>query len=190
VSHLKMGNVNKKLFFSLVIPGVTGGLIGTYVLGNIDGALLKPWISGYLLLMGLYVLVKAFRKIVLVKTDVRPSRVAPLALFGSFMDTTGGGGWGPIVTTSLVGAGHDPRTTIGSVNFAEFFLTVAVSAAFFSILEASIWLTVAGLVIGGMFAAPFAAYVTRHVKARYLMVLVGTLISGISGYTLYSSLAG
>ena len=187
VSHLRMGNVNKKLFFSLVIPGVTGGLIGTYVLGSIDGALLKPWISGYLLLMGLYVLAKAFRKIVLVKTDVRPSRVVPLALFGSFMDTTGGGGWGPIVATSLVGAGHDPRTTIGSVNFAEFFLTMAVSAAFFSILGGSIWLTVAGLVLGGMFAAPFAAYVTRHVKTRYLLVLVGTLITGISAYNLYST---
>lgn len=188
VSHLRMGNVNKKLFLSLVIPGVTGGLIGTYVLGNIDGALLKPWISGYLLLMGLYVLAKAFRRIVLVKTDVRPSRVAPLALFGSFMDTTGGGGWGPIVTTSLVGAGHDPRTTIGSVNFAEFFLTIAVSAAFFSILDSSVWLTVSGLVLGGMFAAPFAAYVTRHIKTRYLLVLVGTLISGISLYNLLDTL--
>jgi uncharacterized membrane protein YfcA len=184
VSHLRMGNVNRKLFLSLVIPGVIGGLIGTYVLSNVDGAKLKPWISGYLLLMGLYVLAKAFRRIILVKTDVRPSRVAPLALFGSFMDTTGGGGWGPIVTTSLVGAGHDPRTTIGSVNFAEFFLTVAVSTAFFSILETSIWLTVTGLVLGGMFAAPFAAYVTRRVKTRYLLVLVGTLISGISVYNL------
>jgi len=189
VSHLRMGNVNKKLFLSLVIPGVCGGLIGTYVLGNIDGALLKPWISGYLLLMGLYVLAKAFKRIILVKTDVRPSRVAPLALFGSFMDTTGGGGWGPIVTTSLVGAGHDPRTTIGSVNFAEFFLTVTVSAAFFSFLDASIWLTVSGLVLGGMFAAPFAAYVTRHVKTRVLLVLVGTLISGISLYNLLGALA-
>jgi uncharacterized membrane protein YfcA len=140
--------------------------------------------------MGLYVLSKAFRRVLLVRTDVSPARVVPLALFGSFMDTTGGGGWGPIVTTSLVGAGHDPRTTIGSVNFAEFFLTVAVSAAFFSILESSVWLTVAGLVLGGMFAAPFAAYVTRHIKTRYLLVLVGTLISGISAYNLHSTLAG
>jgi uncharacterized membrane protein YfcA len=189
VSHLRMGNVSKKLFLSLVIPGVVGGLIGTYVLGNIDGAVLKPWISGYLLLMGLYVLARAFRRIILVKTDVRPSRVVPLALFGSFMDTTGGGGWGPIVTTSLVGAGHDPRTTIGSVNFAEFFLTVTVSAAFFQFLDAGIWLTVSGLVLGGMFAAPFAAYVTRHIKTRYLLVLVGTLISGISLYNLLGTFA-
>lgn len=190
VSHLRMGNVNKKLFLSLAIPAVVGGLIGTYVLGNIDGSVLKPWISAYLLLMGLYVLSKAFRRILLVRTDVSPARVVPLALFGSFMDTTGGGGWGPIVTTSLVGAGHDPRTTIGSVNFAEFFLTVAVSAAFFSILDGSVWLIVGGLVGGGMFAAPFAAYITRHIKTRFLLVMVGTLISAISAWNLYSTLAG
>ena len=189
VSHLRMGNVNKKLFLSLVLPGVTGGLIGTYVLSSIDGSVLKPWISGYLLLMGLYVLSKAFRRILLVRTDVRPATVVPLALFGGFMDTTGGGGWGPIVTTSLVGAGHDPRTTIGSVNFAEFFLTVGVAAAFFSILDDSVWLTVGGLVLGGMFAAPFAAYITRHIKTRFLLVLVGVLISVISVYNLYSTLA-
>jgi uncharacterized protein len=187
VSHLQMGNVNKKLFLSLLIPGIAGGLIGTYVLSSIDGSVLKPWISGYLLLMGLYVLSKAFRRILLVKTDISPAKVVPLALFGSFMDTTGGGGWGPIVTTSLVGAGHDPRTTIGSVNFAEFFLTVTVSAAFFSILDNSIWMTVGGLVMGGMFAAPFAAYITRHVKTRFLLVLVGLLISGISAYNLYGT---
>jgi uncharacterized protein len=187
VSHLQMGNVNKKLFLSLLIPGIVGGLVGTYVLSSIDGSVLKPWISGYLLLMGLYVLSKAFRRILLVKTDISPAKVAPLALFGSFMDTTGGGGWGPIVTTSLVGAGHDPRTTIGSVNFAEFFLTVTVSAAFFSILDNSIWMTVGGLVMGGMFAAPFAAYITRHVKTRFLLVLVGLLISGISAYNLYGT---
>ena len=105
------------------------------------------------------------------------------------MDSTGGGGWGPIVTTSLVGAGHDPRTTIGSVNFAEFFLTVGVATAFFSILDGSVWLIVAGLVIGGMFAAPFAAYITRHIKTRVLLVMVGLLISAISTYNLYHTLA-
>lgn len=189
VSHLRMGNVNKKLFLSLVIPGVTGGLIGTYVLSSIHGSVLKPWISGYLLLMGLYVLSKAFRRILLVRTDVRPAKVAPLALLGGFMDATGGGGWGPIVTTSLVGAGHDPRTTIGSVNFAEFFLTVGVATAFFSIVDGSVWLLVGGLVVGGMFAAPFAAYITRHIKTRFLLVMVGALISAISAYNLYSTLA-
>jgi uncharacterized protein len=186
VSHLKMGNVNKKLFFSLLIPGILGGLIGAYILSSVDGKILKPFISAYLLIMGLYVLSKAFRHIKL-RREISTKKVAPLALFGSFMDTTGGGGWGPIVTTSLVGSGHDPRTTIGSVNFAEFFLTLTVAAALFSILDSSVWLLVAGLVTGGLFAAPFAAYITKHLKAKTLLILVGVLISSISAYNLYKS---
>lgn len=184
VSHLKLGNVNKKLFLSLVIPGIIGALLGTYVLTNVDGALLKPYITVYLLLMGLYVISKAFRQIKL-KGDIRSRKVVPLAVLGGFVDATGGGGWGPVVTTSLVGAGHNPRTTIGSVNFAEFFLTVTVAAAFFGLLDASVWVIVAGLVIGGLFAAPFAAYATRHFKTKTLLVLVGGLITVVSLYNLY-----
>ena len=186
VSHLKMGNVNKKLFFSLLIPGIVGGLIGTYILGSIDGKALKPYISLYLLMMGLYVLSKAFRHIK-ARYEINAAKIAPLALFGGLMDTTGGGGWGPIVTTSLVGSGHDPRTTIGSVNFAEFFLTVTVATALFSILDQSVWTIVAGLVIGGLFAAPFAAYITKHLKTKTLLILVGSLISLISVFNLYKS---
>ncbi len=186
VSHLKMGNVNKKLFFSLLIPGIVGGLIGTYILSSIDGNVLKPYISLYLLVMGLYVLSKAFRQIQ-ARYDINAVKIAPLALLGGLMDTTGGGGWGPIVTTSLVGSGHDPRTTIGSVNFAEFFLTVTVATALFSILDQSVWIIVAGLVIGGLFAAPFAAYITRHLKTKTLLILVGSLISLISVFNLYKA---
>lgn len=183
VSHLKLGNVNRRLFLSLLVPGIIGALIGTYILSNVDGKVLKPFINGYLALMGLYVLSKAFRH-VRSHREVNPKRVAPLALFGGFMDTTGGGGWGPIVTTSLVGAGHDPRTTIGSVNFAEFFLTVTVATAFFTILDNSVWILVAGLAIGGLFAAPFAALVTRHLKTKTLLILVGTLITLVSSWNL------
>ena len=186
VSHLKMGNVNKKLFFSLLIPGIVGGLIGTFILSNVDGKALKPYISLYLLMMGLYVLSKAFRHIQ-ARYEINAAKIAPLALFGGLMDTTGGGGWGPIVTTSLVGSGHDPRTTIGSVNFAEFFLTVTVATALFSILDQSVWTIVAGLVIGGLFAAPFAAYITKHLKTKTLLILVGSLISLISAFNLYKS---
>lgn len=184
VSHLKLGNVNKRLFFSLLLPGILGALIGTYILGNVDGNLLKPFINAYLLLMGLYVLSKAFRHI-RARRDINTRRVAPLALFGGFMDTTGGGGWGPIVTTSLIGAGHDPRTTIGSVNFAEFFLTLTVAAAFFTILDATVWTLVAGLAFGGLFAAPFAAYLTRHFATKTLLILVGSLITLISAFNIY-----
>ncbi len=188
VSHLKMGNVNKKLFLCLLIPGIIGGLIGTYILGNVDGKALKPYISMYLLIMGLYVLSKAFRHIK-ARHEISTAKVVPLALFGGFMDTTGGGGWGPIVTTSLVGSGHDPRTTIGSVNFAEFFLTITVATALFSILDSSVWTLVAGLVVGGLFAAPFAAYITKHLKTKTLLILVGALISLISTFNLYKTFA-
>lgn len=183
ISHLKLGNVSRRLFLMLLLPGIVGSLVGAYILSSVDGNTLKPFVSGYLLLMGLYVLSKAFRKITL-KRDINANRVVPLALLGGFMDTTGGGGWGPIVTTSLVGAGHDPRTTIGSVNFAEFFLTVTVAAAFFSILDSTVWLLVAGLAIGGLFAAPFAAFITHRIKTRTLLILVGSLISLVSIYNL------
>lgn len=184
VSHLRLGNVNKKLFLSLLIPGIIGALLGIYILTHIDGNLLKPYITAYLLLMGLYVISKAFRKFKLIN-DINPRKVVPLAALGGFVDATGGGGWGPVVTTSLVGAGHDPRTTIGSVNFAEFFLTMVTAAAFFGLLDASVWIVVAGLVIGGLFAAPFAAYATRYFSTKILLILVGSLITLVSAYNLY-----
>ena len=188
VSHLKLGNVRKTLFFGLLIPGIVGALIGTYVLSNIDGKALTPFIALYLLIMGVYVFSKAFRHIHH-NAEVSPRKIAPLALFGGFMDTTGGGGWGPIVTTSLVSAGHDPKTTIGSVNLAEFFLTLSTAAAFFAILDHTVWLLVAGLAIGGLFAAPFAAFVTHHLKTRTLLILVGGLISLISLFNIIKALA-
>ena len=187
VSHLRMGNVSKKLFLSLLLPGIAGALIGVYILGQVDAAVLKPYVSAYLLVMGVYVFSKAFRRVnrTPVQRSLAARKVVPLALVGGLMDTTGGGGWGPIVTTSLVGAGNDPRTTIGSVNLAEFFLTVTVAASFLTILDATVWVLVAGLATGGLVAAPFAAYMTRHLKAKTLLMLVGALISCISVFNLY-----
>jgi uncharacterized membrane protein YfcA len=187
VSHLRLGNVSKTLFLSLLLPGIVGALIGVYILGQVDAAVLKPVVSAYLLLMGVYVFSKAFRHAdrSASRRDLSPRKVAPLALVGGLMDTTGGGGWGPIVTTSLVGAGNDPRTTIGSVNLAEFFLTVTVAASFLSILDATVWVLVAGLATGGLVAAPFAACMTKYLKAKTLLMLVGALISSISVFNLY-----
>lgn len=184
VSHLRLGNVHKRLFFCLLLPGVVGALVGVYVLGHVDGKVLKPLVSAYLLVMGIYVFSKAFKR-VQTRRNVETRKVAPLAFVGGLMDTTGGGGWGPIVTTSLVGAGTDPRTTIGSVNLAEFFLTVTVAASFLSILDQTVWVLVAGLAMGGLIAAPFAAYMTRHLSARALLMLVGGLITSISIFNLY-----
>ncbi len=187
LSHWKLGNINKALFKRLVIPGVIGAVIGAYLLTNIDGNVIKPLISGYLLLMGIYILIKAF-KTIRIKTDP-PTYVAPLAVTGGFMDAIGGGGWGPVVTTSLVGSGQDPRTTIGSVNAAEFFLAIAGGAAFALFGGFTHWTVIAGLVIGGLFAAPIAAVLSAKLPARTLMIVVGILISLLSIYNLYKALA-
>jgi uncharacterized membrane protein YfcA len=186
LSHLRLGNVDRTLMLRLLIPGVIGGVLGALVVTQIDGSALKPWISGYLLVMGLYVLAKAWRH--RRKPAQEPRHVAKLALFGGFVDAAGGGGWGPVVTTSLVGAGSDPRRTIGSVNFAEFFIAIASAGAFVIFIDAAPWATVAGLVAGGMFAAPLAAVLCRALPARALLVLVGTLISALSAYNLFRAL--
>ncbi len=186
ISHVKLGNVNKSLFLRLLIPGILGASMGAWLVSSVDSAIIKPIVSGYLFLMGLYVISKVFKKIT--PRRETPKHVAKLGLFGGFVDAVGGGGWGPVVTTTLVGTGQDPRTTIGSVNLAEFFLTFTSAAVFAGLVEEGPWPTVAGLVVGGLFAAPFAAYLTRHLKTKTLLLLVGGVISGISLYNLYRAL--
>jgi uncharacterized membrane protein YfcA len=182
LSHWKLGNVNPGLFKRLVIPGVIGAVVGAYVVTSLDGDLLKPWIAGYLLVMGLVIIVKAFRAI-RVCTEP-PTFVAPLGLTGGFVDAVGGGGWGPVVTTSLVTGGQDPRTTIGSVNAAEFFLAIASGLSFAALGGLTHWTTIAGLVVGGLFAAPFAALLVKKLSTRTLMVTVGLLITSLSLFNL------
>lgn len=186
VSHAKLGNVNKSLFLRLLIPGMIGAVLGAVVVTQIDGKALKPFISAYLLIMGLFILGKAWRKIVPRQTE--PRHIGKLALFGGFVDSAGGGGWGPVVTTSLVGAGSDPRTTIGSVNFAEFFLALAGAASFTLMVGTGVWVLVLGLILGGLLAAPFGAALTKHLKTRTLLFLVGTLIVLVSLFNLYKAL--
>ena len=186
ISHARLGNINKNLFLRLLVPGIIGAVTGAIVVTQIDGAILKPFVSAYLLLMGIYILSKAIQHIK--QRNNLPKHVGKLALFGGFVDSAGGGGWGPVVTTTLLGSGNDPRTTIGSVNFAEFFLTLASAASFAFLVGAGTWPTVAGLVIGGLFAAPFAALLVRKIHARVLLILVGLLISALSFYNLYTAL--
>ncbi|MBE9608440.1 sulfite exporter TauE/SafE family protein [Chitinilyticum piscinae] len=187
-SHFKLGNVDKKLFRRLVIPGVIGGVAGAYLLTSIDGKLLKPFIAAYLLILGLVILRKAF-----LGSRPRPQgelkHVSKLALTGGFVDAVGGGGWGPVVTSTLVGRGNDPRTTIGSVNAAEFFIALATGGAFLLWAEVDHWILIAGLIFGGLFAAPFAAVLVKKLSTRTLLWLVGSLISLLSCYNLYKALA-
>ncbi len=183
ISHIKFGNVHKDLFKKLVIPGVIGGIVGAYILTSIDGKLIKPYITVYLLLMGLFILQKAF---VLIKhNNKKIKHVRKLALTGGFLDAIGGGGWGPIVTSSLIGQGNSPRHTIGSVNTAEFFVSFATGITFILLGSAGHWILVAGLIIGGLFSAPFAAYLTSKLSTKKLLIAVGFLITAISIYNLY-----
>jgi len=178
--------VNRRLFLRLLVPGILGAVLGAIFITQFDGRVLKPYVTAYLLLMGVYILSKAFRKL-RARTD-EPAHVGKLAAFGGFVDAAGGGGWGPVVTSTLVGSGRDPRTTIGSVNFAEFFITVATAGAFTLLAGPGTWVLVAGLVVGGLFAAPFAALLCRRLRARTLLIAVGLLISLLSAYNLGSFL--
>lgn len=184
-SHIWHKNVEWRLFIPLAIAGVIGGVLGAYVLAGIDGDVIKPFIVAYLALMGLWILWRATRDIR--PKHIRPSWiVAPLGVIGGFFDAVGGGGWGPTVSSTLVGAGAEPRRAIGTVNTAEFFLTVAISATFVWALMTGHWqdadaLTnhasaVAGLVVGGLLAAPFAGYITKAVPQRALTYAVGGLL--------------
>lgn len=181
ISHWRLGNVDWKLVSRLLIPGAIAGAAGAYLLTSFDGNIIKPYISAYLLLMGIVILVKAFNYKPRVPTGVHTARVSALALVGGFFDAIGGGGWGPIVTTTLVARGKDPRLTIGSVNFSEFFVTLTESIIFIVMLSfGKYWQIILGLLIGGVMAAPLAARMTKKLPVKMLMILVGSLIIMLS----------
>ncbi len=187
ISHALHRNVDWKLFARLVIPGVIGGVTGAYLLSNIDAGVARPFVMTYLSLIGLYLLFKAWGW---THTHREPTVVEPLGLIGGFLDAVGGGGWGPVVTSNLLVQGAAPRTTIGTVNTAEFFLTSSISIAFIANLglEAFTVATV-GLLIGGLAAAPFGAMLARRIPARALMTMVGTVLTLTSVFSLYKALS-
>jgi len=187
ISHWRLRNIDTALVKRLLLPGVLGGVLGAYVLTNLDGAFIKPWVSAYLLLMGLVILFKAARRQTALK---QVKNVSLLGLIGGFFDAIGGGGWGPIVTTTLLARGNHPRSSIGSVNFTEFFVTLAQSVTFvLSLGFLSYWQVILGLLLGGAAAAPVAAYATRKLPMRWSMALVGVIIILLSLRTLLQSLA-
>lgn len=177
ISHYGLGNVSMALIKKLVIPGVIGGAIGAYLLSSVDAKWIKPGVAAYLAVIGLTILYKAFRSPVERHVD---TMIAPLGLAGGFFDAIGGGGWGPIVTSTLVARGNNPRFAIGSVNTSEFFVTLAQSIVFFITLGVMTWKIVLGLLIGGVIAAPMAALLCKRIPYKVLMVMVGLLITGLS----------
>jgi uncharacterized membrane protein YfcA len=175
-SHYKFGNVNKKLFKHLVIPGVLGAILGALLLvylGEKGGKWLMPIIAVYAGFLGVKILIKAFRP---QNGNKKVKRVGWLAGAGGFLDSFGGGGWGPIVTSSLIAKGKSPKYTVGSVSLTEFFITLASAFTFFVSVGVSHWNIVLGLMIGGTLAAPIAARLAGKLPRKTMMIAVGIMV--------------
>jgi len=186
ISHVAHRNVDWRLFLRLVVPGVIGGVLGAYVL-SIGADRAKPFVLTYLTALGLYLF---YRGIMHRHTEKRPRIVSPLGFVGGFLDAAGGGGWGAIVTSNLLVQGSNPRKTIGTVNTAEFFLTVTISATFIATLGWKAFTTATlGLLIGGVLAAPFGAAIAKRINPDMLLTFVGALLTLVSTYGLYRALS-
>jgi uncharacterized membrane protein YfcA len=185
LSHLYHRNIDRTLFFRLLIPGVTGGILGAYVLANVDAAIIKPFVLTYLSGIGLYLL---FRGLLYPPKQREAKYVASLGLVGGFLDAAGGGGWGPVVTSNLLIQGADPRRVVGTVNAVEFFLTLTVSAALiYHMGVADLAGATLGLLIGGLIAAPFGAFAAKHFPAKWMLILVGGVLTVTSAYGVWSA---
>jgi uncharacterized protein len=174
LSHWRFGNVDKRLFWRLAPAGMIGGAIGAFVLTAAPAAAIRPVVSAYLGVKGGVVLWKALRTSR--QEPKEPRQVPLLGLAGGFLDAVGGGGWGSIVMSTLVGQGTRARLAIGSTNAAEFLVAVTISATFVLMIGLELWPIILGLVLGGVLAAPFGAYITRRLPDRPLMILVGVVI--------------
>ena len=184
VSHIWHRNVDWGLFRRLVPFGVLGGVAGAYVLSNIDASAARPFVMLYLTGIGFYLLWRAIRLPKPSFADPRYTR--PLAAAGGFLDAAGGGGWGPVVTSNLLIQGGDPRKIIGTVNSAEFLLTLSISIAFIATLGfAAFTLITVGLIIGGVIAAPFGAILASRVQPRVLLLAVAVVLIATSSYSIY-----
>jgi len=189
-AHASYRNVDWGLFWRLALSGAIGGSLGAYVLTSVAGEIIKPFIIAYLAVMGVLILWRVFRKSPTITFTLRTT--APLGFAGGFLDAIGGGGWGPIVTSSLIGRGGDPRFVIGSVNASEFFVTVAIGSALIAAFISGHWAegaalvnyawSIAGLIIGGLIAAPIAGRFVSVLPRTVLGLGVGLLVLGLCGY--------
>lgn len=177
--HLKFGNVNKNLFKKLLLPGVAGSILGAYVLTSLSAyaSIVKIFVAFYTLLLGVIIIFKAFNY---KKEKKVLKHITPLASLGGFLDSAGGGGWGPVVASTLIARGNHPKETIGSVNLAEFFVTLSSSAAFIIFIGSIHYKIILGLIIGGIIAAPFAAKITGKIPIKAMMISIGILVIVLS----------
>ena len=175
LNHWKIGNVDTKLFKKLLIPGIVGAILGALVITKVKIPYLSIVISIYLFFMGIFLIAKAYSKIKL-QFKQKNSAVIPLAVTGGFVDGAGGGGWGPVVTTSLLGGKMLPKKVIGTVNASEFFINLASATTFLFLVKITDWEALAGLIIGGFLIAPYAAKATSKMSIKMILTVVGCLI--------------
>lgn len=181
-AHALHRNVDRRLFVRLAVPGMLGGAVGAYLLTRVPGDAVKPFVYGYLVLLALVILGRAALGRRKARKEIR--HVPALGLVAGFLDAIGGGGWGPMATSTLLARGGHIRTTIGSVSAAEFCVTLATSISFIVHIGLTHWEVIAGLLVGGVIAAPLAAWLVKRVPERPALGAVGVLILGISGYQL------
>jgi len=186
LSHMWQRNVDWGLFRRLVPFGVLGGVTGAYLLSNIDASAARPFVMLYLTGIGFYLLWRAIR--MSQPRFEHPRYTSPLALAGGFLDAAGGGGWGPVVTSNLLIQGGDPRKVIGTVNTAEFLLTLSISLTFlFTLGVAAFTKITVGLILGGVVAAPFGAVLASRVKPRSLLFAVSLVLIITSAYSIWKA---
>jgi uncharacterized membrane protein YfcA len=196
LSHWRVGNVDKAILARVALPGAVGGFLGAVVLTNISLESAKAWMSALLIFFGLVIFARfgLGRRIIPTPTNGDSARwLSPIGLLGGFVDATGGGGWGPVVTPSLMTVTrHEPRMVVGTTNAAEFVVALSVSGGFLTgaAQHGIPWLPVIGLVLGGVLVAPFAARLAGRLPHAPLGTLVGGLVVLVNGVTVVDAFGG
>lgn len=188
-SHLWHGNIDWRLFRRLAPAGVAGGVLGAYVLTELPVATVKVLVAAYLLGITALITWRLFTG--RAARQVRALGIAPVGAAGGFLDAIGGGGWGPLVTSTLVARGESPRHAVGSASLSEFFVTAAISVTFLATLDFTAYgQVVLGLIVGGALAAPFAGWFSRVLPQRALMAAVAVVVGGLAMHALVRLASG
>jgi len=180
ISHAWFQNIDRKIFFSLLVPGVAGGTCGAIALAHVPVSLIRPFVWFYLLVISLVVLSRC----ILQRNPVQLRALGPgLGTVAGFLDAIGGGGWGTIVTSTMIARGVPSRYAIGTANAVVFFVALTISVSLWVQLKSMRFDIVLALLIGGTCAAPLAAYVTHHIPHRRAAVAVGVIVFllGVNG---------
>ena len=186
-SHAWFNNVDRRTFKHLVLGGVLGGLLGAFLLSQVDGKVILPFVNAYLIGLGLLIVYRAFRPVV--PKLPHALGIAGTGLTAGTLNAIGGGGWGSITTAGLMGQGQQPRFAIGTANAAEFLVALATTLAFSANFASVPWLNVLAIVAGGFITAPFAAWLAKHLPMKLMTMLVGSLVVLLSVSGLWATLS-